>query len=242
MNTATFYIPDTPLVLQALRRHFRVTATPCAEITHLLLPVPVFDTERAASLLKEIDPHVTVLGGRLSHPIFEHHTTIDLLENEEYLAKNAALTAEGALRLAGSRLPLQFRDVTVLVIGWGRIGKCLALQLGQLGAQVLVAARKPNDRAMIAAMGFGAVSMEQLTAVMPRCRILFNTVPVAILSKEALAFCPPDCIKIDLASVQGMEGDDVLHARGLPGKMLPEASAALIADTVVSLIEKEEVP
>ena len=68
-----------------------------------------------------------------------------------------------------------------------------------------------------------------------RFRVIFNTVPAPLLNREQLAFCRQDCLKLELASVSGMEGDDVLVARGLPGKFAPESSGNLIADTILRL-------
>ena len=49
-----------------------------------------------------------------------------------------------------------------------------------------------------------------------------------------------NAIKIDLASVPGMNGDDVIIARGLPGKEAPESSGKLIADTILRLVERKD--
>ena len=70
--------------------------------------------------------------------------------------------------------------------------------------------------------------------------VIFNTVPELTLTAADLRFCP-GCIKIDLASVPGIEGDDVIHARGLPGKYAPLSSGKLIADTYIRLY-KEVMP
>ena len=64
--------------------------------------------------------------------------------------------------------------------------------------------------------------------------LVFNTAPSLLLSREMTARCP-DCLLIDLASQPGMQGDDVLWARGLPGKMAPESSGKLIAETILRL-------
>jgi hypothetical protein len=53
------------------------------------------------------------------------------------------------------------------------------------------------------------------------------------------ATCKEDCLKIDLASHRGIEGEDVIWARGLPGKDAPESSGKLIVKTAIRLIEKE---
>jgi hypothetical protein len=47
--------------------------------------------------------------------------------------------------------------------------------------------------------------------------------------------CREDCVKIELASKDGMEGDDIIIARGLPGIHLPESSGELIAETFLRL-------
>ena len=43
-----------------------------------------------------------------------------------------------------------------------------------------------------------------------------------------------------LASQQGIEGEDVLIARGLPGKEAPESAGRLIAETVLKLCAEKE--
>ncbi len=209
---------------------------PDRQVTHLLLPVPSFDGDgyikggvSLEALLWQLPEDVTVIGGGLSRPELDGYATIDLLEDAGYVSENAAITACCALRLAAAQLPVIWRACPVLVVGWGRIGKCLARQLYQLGAQVTVAARKEQDRAMLRAFGYEALDLKDMD---PRqYRVIFNTVPAMVL---------PDCagkaLKIDLASVTGIGGEDVIVARGLPGKDAPESSGALIARTVLRKI------
>ena len=164
---------------------------------------------------------------------------IDLLKDARYLAENAAITADCAIRLAGQGLKTVFRDLPILVIGWGRIGKCLAAQLRGLGADVTVAARKDADRAMLAALGYQAIPIEGLETCLPRYRIVFNTVPSEVISQQQVRHCRRDCMRIDLASVRGIAGEDVLWARGLPGTMAPEAAGRLIGSTALRLAREE---
>ena len=212
---------------------------PDRQATHLLLPVPSFDPDgyikggiSLEGLLWQLPEDVTVIGGGLSRPELEHYNTIDLLEDAEYVADNAAITACCAMRLAAARLPVVWRGCPVLVVGWGRIGKCLARLLFQLGARVAVAARKEQDRAMLRAFGYEALDMKDME---PRkYRVIFNTVPSMVLPE-----CPGNGLKIDLASVPGIGGGDVIVARGLPGKDAPESAGALIAQTVLRKIDWE---
>ena len=122
----------------------------------------------------------------------------------------------------------------MLILGWGRIGKCLARLLRGVDAEVCVFARKPADRAMLKGLGYDVIAEADLASALSRFSLVFNTAPSLLLSREMTARCP-DCLLIDLASQPGMQGDDVLWARGLPGKMAPESSGKLIAETILRL-------
>lgn len=236
-----------PIAAGALQsRGVTIAGKPTDEVTHLLLPVPAFDADAAVrgggdleEILKLLPRDITVFGGNLTHPTLAGYEKCDLLQDAHYVAENAELTAQCALRLLLNLLPVQLRGLSVLVIGWGRIGKCLGKKLQLLGAKVSVAARKETDRAMLRALGYEVLSMEQMRGAISQMRVIFNTAPTPVLSREELKKCSSDCLKIDLASVCGMDGTNVIWARGLPGKDLPEASGLLIADTVLRLLEKE---
>lgn len=217
---------------------FSLTDHPAPEVTHLLLDVPSFVSDGSlrgggslSGVLERLPVGITVIGGKLKHPALAGHPTLDLLQDDEYLARNAAITAECALRVAYPLLPAILPETPALVIGWGRIGKCLTKLLGGLGCSVTVAARNSKDRAMAAALGWNAVDIPQIPNILPDIRLLFNTVPAPILSASLLDKYR-DCVKIDLASSPGLGGYDVVYARGLPGQYAPESSGRLIAETI----------
>ena len=213
---------------------------PNKEVTHLLLPTPSFEPDGSIKgggslpeLLVQLPKDITVIGGGLNRPELENYTCIDLLQDPLYTAQNANITAHCALRLALNNLPVIIEGQQVLIIGWGRIGKCLARLLKNIGAQVCIAARKASDRAMITALGYRATDIGELNT--QRYRVIFNTVPEMVCSN-----CPGTGLKIDLASKSGLGGSDVIWARGLPGKDAPESSGQLIANTVIRLISRKE--
>ena len=88
---------------------------------------------------------------------------------------------------------------------------------------------------MLLALGYDAAWIGNLGYDLFRYYAILNTVPAMILPKEVLQYCADDCVKIDLASISGMEGDDVEWARGLPAKDVPCSSGKLIAKTVLRL-------
>lgn len=229
-----------------LQKHrFELVDHPTPEVTHLLLDVPGFGNDgllrgggAVERILETLPQYITVVGGNLQHPALEGYRKMDLLLDEGYLAENAAITADCALQTAAPLLTTTFAQSPALIIGWGRIGKCLAAMLKAIGCQVTVAARKASDRAMLQALGYRAADPKRLDGILPRFRILFNTVPTPVLNRRQLSVCR-NCVKIDLASQKGLEGDDVIWARGLPGIHAPESSGQLIADTFIRLLKEE---
>lgn len=202
------------------------TAIPTPETTHILLDVPLRSGNWEAPL-SSLPADVTVIGGNLHFP---GHNTMDLLQDEGYLAKNAAITAHCALRLGLDALPVTPEGCPVLILGWGRIGKCLAQLLRGLGATVTVAARDPAHRAMLDALGYRGVAYPQLPEILGEFRLLYNTVPVKLLPDGTIY--PPELVAVELSSLAALPGN-VIDGRGLPGKMAPESSGKLIAETIL---------
>ena len=212
-----------------------VTDQPNTDVDHLLLPVPSFPggSKYITPVLESLPPDVTISGGNLDHPAVSGYKTIDFLQDPLYLAKNAAITADCALSL----VKREWTDLPVLVLGWGRIGKCLGQKLQSLNADVTIAARKAEDLAIIQALGAKSISIDAVFANIMEYQIIFNTIPQMVLPN--LQF-HPNCIAIELASTPGMSGDKIISARGLPGKYAPERSGALIAETFARLTLRKE--
>lgn len=209
---------------------------PAPDITHLMLDVPSFNPEGSLRsgedleiILERIPPDVTVIGGNLTHPALASYRKLDLLQDEAYLARNAAITADCALRIAAPLLKTTFQDTPTLILGWGRIGKCLAGLLKAIGTPVTVAVRSKKDLAMLQALGYTAVDYSHLPESV---ELVFNTVPGQNFENIS------GCVKIDLASQRSLPGEDVIWARGLPGIIAPESSGRLIAETILRLFKE----
>lgn len=227
---------------------WHIADCPSDLVTHLLLPIPSFDqngyikgsNHDLEGLLRVLPRDICVIGGNLDSTaipqIHEIHT-IDLLKNEAFLAENAAVTAHCALKVALRQMGCTLQELPVLVIGWGRIGKCLARLLRALGARVTVAARKETDRAMLQALMYQSCSIDRLCTQASQFDLIFNTVPYPVLDT---ASCKENAILLELASRPGIIGAGVTDARGLPGKEAPLTSGALIGKTILRITTGKE--
>ena len=188
-------------------------------VTHWLAPIP--------TIIRPDPPAgVTLIGGNLPG------AGIDLLKDPFYLAGNAAITARCALRLINKEL----NGLPVLILGWGRIGKCLGKFLTEAGAQVTIAARNAADVAMIQALGCEGIFLNQTTSQLDRFGAVINTIPAMVLPSTQVR---EDCVLLELASKPGLAGSHIIDGRGLPGKYAPEESGQLIARTILRLCKEE---
>ena len=231
MDEKTIFIAqDSPALIEAAVELNRNGISFCgsmeeADILLYSVPTPAF-------LRDDIPSGPFIIGGNLDFldPKIQH---LDLLKDPLYLAQNARITAEAALGLILPKLESDFTHCEILILGWGRIGKCLDQIFRHLGFPVSVYARKPEDRAMLSALGYTAVTLNDMVRNLGNYHCIINTAPATILNESEMAAASPSCIWVDLASVQGIPGSGVIHARGLPGVYKPKASGKLIAHTIL---------
>ena len=231
MKRPTMYIPHPTAALEAAANRLRgrgVEFSDCAQDAEFLLyPAPT-----KLEMLDSCTMDQTVIGGNLDF-LNESVSRLDLLKDPYYLAANAAITAEAALGILLKELRCAIDSANILILGWGRIGKCLTHQLHHLGANVTVYARKHADPAMLRALGYHPCTREELGRGLGRYCCGSNTIPAAVLTEEEGARLRRDALKLELASGVWLPGEDVILGHGLPGKSKSAAAGALIADTII---------
>jgi len=246
MNTGTVLLGGNTLALTYAGQilggsGFSIREQAGMDIQYILLDVPSFYTDgnlrsgrNLDTMLASVPSNVIICGGNLKNPKLDTYHTIDFLQDESYLAANAAITADCAVRVAAQHLTTTLADSPALIIGWGRIGKCLAQILRSMGCDVTIAARKDYDRAMLNALGYSAINLFDASNSLSAYRLIYNTAPEKVLDVSSCR----NCVKIDLASHKGLIGENVIWAKGLPGMYAPETSGKLIAETFIRLIRE----
>ena len=223
----------------------------------LILPMPALrapDRIRAAPddlplrpALDAAAPDALVCGGLLDAavPALQAHGLrwFDYARDEALALENAELTAEAALPPLLARLPCPLRGSRILILGFGRIGKCLARKLQSLGAAVTVASRKAEDRAWCAALGYRPEQTHVYAHGLTYDCVL-NTVPAPVFTEAQLATLR--CPLVDLASAPGglppACDPPKLYQRapGLPGRFAPERAARILKETTLRILSEEQ--
>lgn len=222
-----------------------IIVLPVIPLTGEYINAPFSDHPLRFASLQELIGDKPVFSGTSKHPGFSRLNVFEYAEREDFLVKNAVLTAEGALEAAIAEYEGSVWGAKVLICGYGRIGKALSRMLSSLYADVTVAARKERDRVWIDADGMKSVDFSFKEKL--NYDLIFNTVPSLVLDTRILRRIPPDTIIFDLASLPGGVDDDyareegiyVLHLLSLPGKRSPLAAGRIIKETIMKIWEEK---
>ncbi len=228
--------------------------------SHVVMPFPVAEAEGfapailsgeklpMAEMCAMIAPkamvYATKPGPILTEYILTNNCTrIDFLDSEAFTVRNAVPSAEGGIHALMSRAKTCIDNSDCLIVGYGRIGRALAMRLKGLGAHVTVAARSEAARANAQCDGCQAVPIGWMRES-HGCRFLINTVPARIIDEDMLAALPLDALALDLAgapfgfdldAAMGL-GIEAWREPGLPGRYAPETAA----EAMLALIEERD--
>ena len=219
-----------------------------------LLSAPLSSADHPIDpLLNYLHPGQLLCGGRPDRDTLTRFAVrglalTDYFALEELTVANAVPTAEGAVQLAMEHLPVTIHDLSVLVLGYGRVGRITARRFAVLGARVTVAARRAEQQAWAQAEGLSVRPLPLRCKDLDSFQLVINTVPFPVLGREVLLQLPATCLIIDLASAPGgivpechsEFASRLIHAPGLPGKVAPMSAAGYIRDAVYGLLAAAE--
>jgi len=204
------------------------------------------DEIKIDSLFSKITPDKKLFFGALNkicRELAEQYSIkyTDYHYDDSYQILNAIPTAEGAIALMVSETEKTVFDSSVLILGYGRIGKLLSEYTKALGAKVYVEARNDTDLTWIKTKGMNAVHLNDLDDYIGNMDIIVNTVPALLMDSNKLELVKQETLILDLASLPGgvdfsvakQRGVKTIHALGIPGKIAAKSAAKYIFDTVM---------
>ena len=155
-------------------------------------------------------------------------------DHDELMLLRAPTIIEGALEIAIRETAVSIHDTKTAVLGFGRMGFSVTRTVELLGAKTSVVARDRSQLARARELGATPVHLDNKLDALADARIVFNTIPVEILSEDVLSAMRNDAVIVDLASVPGGTdfeaaeelGINATLARGLGGRA-PETAGRL---------------
>ena len=195
-----------------------------------------------------------LIAGSISQEItrlFEDNNVkiIDVMKNEELVILNTIATAEGAIEVAISNTDIILHKSNVLILGFGRVAKTLAIKFSGLSTNVTCSARKKQDLAWIKTYGYNAININTLGKELEQFDIIINTVPQMVLGADKLQYVRKDCLLMDVSSKPGGMDEQyiknnrlhMIWALALPGKVAPKTSAKFIKNTIYEILKEENI-
>jgi len=215
-----------------------------------LLNAPLSSTKHyIADLLDSIAPGTLVCAGKTQDIASECESRslplYDYFAREDFAVLNADLTALGAVELILRSCKTTIRNRKILICGFGRIGKLLALKLIALGAKVTVTARSSEQLAWATCLGCETRALTKRAD--ERFDYAINTIPEPIFGIEYLKSLEGATL-IELASSPyGFSQEDaaklnleLVLAPGLPGICTPTSAGEIVRDVIYRIMEESK--
>lgn len=199
---------------------------------------------------KNLDSNSYVFGRTTHSNVIEYLANKDIrffsyFDDEAFVMKNAYLTAEGALAFIIQNTNVTIKQMPVLILGYGRLGKSVAKLLKDNYAQVSVATDDNVEYATASIYADKVLLLSEYQEKLNEYKAIVNTIPQQILKGEILKLLDKDCFVLDLASVPGgvnfQEADRLhvkyMHALGVPGKTSPQTAGLYLTESILKRLK-----
>ncbi len=197
--------------------------------------------------IDDLTPKITLFCGKIDE-IFaktlkdKNIKHINFLDDEIFAIKNANLTAEGVLALLLKHSPKSIFENKILIFGFGRISKALAILFLKLGIHFEIASfsKKSFEESFFVSnknfFGFDFVKDIE------KFDVFVNTRPEKFLDESILTKIQPNALFLETASVACLDEENAknfcfVKAPSLPQIFCPENAAKVVLDKILGEIK-----
>lgn len=216
----------------------------------ILLPVPTTRDNRYINgtdltvdeILPLIKRNTAVTGYNIPKKILDRVVDVgargfDAAMDEEFLTDNAELTARGTIGYILTNMKTDLSEMSVGVVGYGRIGMRLIRLLLLFGAKITLYTRRRETALEMCEMGISASVIGE-ECDFSGLDILINTAPARQIDESAL---PEATQIIDLASGSAfVPSERVVRLPSIPARYYPLTAGRLYAKAILRNLWGEE--
>ena len=162
----------------------------------------------------------------------ENIPVLNYMASEDFMLRNAYLTAEGFLSLLIQNTPFSLDESNILLLGLGCCGKAIEKLLRVLPCRL---------------DAFDQVPVESI--VQRAYNVVVNTIPAPVIRREQLSQLPDGCRLFDIASLPGGYDEDAVQelgfilrkCPGIPGQMSPQSAGFCIGQCAMQYMYEKKV-
>lgn len=189
-------------------------------------------------------PTIVFGGKQINNDIRDNEfvSYIDYTDNEEYVTKNAILTAEGIYSICKNQLK-NIEGSNVIILGYGHCGKAIAKTFSNNNSLVSIMVRKKELKKEIVRNGYGYINLHDYSEIdVLTADIIINTIPAMIIDSEFIDSISRGTRIYDIASKPGgcdfealaNHGIFAKQYLGIPGRYYPKEAGKIIAEYVLN--------
>ena len=162
----------------------------------------------------------------------------DLCQDERFLRENAEISAHGIVAHLMTKHKQAISEMSVGIVGYGRIGKMLTRMLLFLGADITLFTRRDETRLELCGVGINARDVSEIKYASGLDSIV-NTAPARLLSEEQTAeLIAGGTEVIDVASADAVpQVDGVVRLLSIPDRSYPISAGRIYAAAVLRAVE-----
>lgn len=213
----------------------------------VLVLSPAFKwTENQAQKLSN---KIKVVCGKVSDEILKIFNSknikyFNLMDDEDFVLKNAILTAEGTLADIILNTSKSIFDCSILILGSGRVAKAVAVLFNKLGLKFDMSMRDNFKLLESQLVCTNAVDWKDYKSQLKNYDIVINTIPVKLFDKSDAPNFKAGSVLFELASVKCLQDFEPEHFKyvfcpALPSKYTPESAGKLIYEYLLKNIKGE---
>ena len=166
-----------------------------------------------------------------------------IMNDINVIRENAIPTVEGIIADVIVNTEKSLNDSSVLVFGYGNIGKVLVKYLNLLGANVTVSIIDNDDKLVLDELGvnnFFSDCVDDLISNISINDVIINTVPSTVIDNSLIKHINRDAYVLDIASHPHGIDREVLDEffiknklyLGIPGKVAPKTSGKILSKKI----------
>lgn len=189
-----------------------------------------------------------IAGGAIPKYFVDHfketHLIFDVMKDNDFLAVNSALTAEGLLKDIIEKTNFSIEHAKILIAGYGRCGSQMAKKLDALGGKIFFFDKNHDKISAGMNAHYTFYDLTKTPFGFEDFDIIINTIPSPVFKAPFLRALKQDCVLFETASSPGGFDDDICHGLALkkfdcpqiPGKTAPKSAGFALADCIFQQI------